>query len=144
MNPLTAEWIEKTEGDFASAKREVRARKQPNYDAACFHAQQCAEKYLTAQLQEANIRFGKTHDLLVLLDQLLSTEPAWASLRADLDALTSYAVDFRYPGTSAGKELARTAVKQCAKVRQAVRQRLGLENPGFPKPPKPEARGKKS
>jgi HEPN domain-containing protein len=43
MNPLTLEWIEKAEGDFATAQREQRARKMPNYDAVCFHAQQCAE-----------------------------------------------------------------------------------------------------
>ncbi len=41
MQPLTQEWIEKAEGDFATASREVRARLLPNYDAVCFHAQQC-------------------------------------------------------------------------------------------------------
>jgi len=40
MNPLVAEWIAKAEGDFVSALREFRARKQPNYDSACFHARQ--------------------------------------------------------------------------------------------------------
>ena len=55
MNPLTREWIEKAEGDFATAGRELRARKNPNYEAACFHAQQCAEKYLKAILQEQSI-----------------------------------------------------------------------------------------
>jgi HEPN domain-containing protein len=50
MNPLTVEWVDKAEGDMATAKRELRARKQPNYDATCFHAQQCVEKYLKALL----------------------------------------------------------------------------------------------
>jgi len=63
MNPLTREWVSKAEGDFATAERELRARKQPNLDAACFHAQQCAEKYLKAFLQEKGIPFGKTHNL---------------------------------------------------------------------------------
>ncbi|NJL91504.1 MAG: HEPN domain-containing protein [Coleofasciculaceae cyanobacterium SM2_1_6] len=27
----------------------------PNYDAVCFHAQQCFERYLKARLQEAEI-----------------------------------------------------------------------------------------
>lgn len=52
MNVLTLEWIAKAEGDYASAGREYRARRNPNYDAACFHAQQVAEKYLKAWLQE--------------------------------------------------------------------------------------------
>jgi hypothetical protein len=41
MKLLTREWIEKAEGDFATASREMRARKSPNYDAACFHARLC-------------------------------------------------------------------------------------------------------
>ena len=45
MKPLTREWVGKAKGDYATARREMRARRQPNYDAACFHAQQCAEKY---------------------------------------------------------------------------------------------------
>jgi len=50
MKPITAEWVTKAEGDFATLERESRARKNPNYDAACFHAQQCAEKYMKALL----------------------------------------------------------------------------------------------
>ena len=70
MKPLTREWVEKAEGDFATASRELRARKAPNYDAACFHAQQCVEKYLKACLQEADVAFGRTHNLSALLDFL--------------------------------------------------------------------------
>jgi len=51
MNPLTLEWVEKAEGDFITARRELHARAKPNYDAACFHAQQMAEKYLKTMLQ---------------------------------------------------------------------------------------------
>jgi HEPN domain-containing protein len=52
MNELTAEWVAKAEGDWTTAGRELRARRNPNYDAACFHAQQTAEKYPKAFLQE--------------------------------------------------------------------------------------------
>lgn len=48
MQPLTTEWVQKAEGDLTTARRELRARSAPNYDACCFHAQQCAEKYLKA------------------------------------------------------------------------------------------------
>jgi HEPN domain-containing protein len=63
MKPITAEWVEKAEGDFATARRELEIDVNPNFDAVCFHAQQCAEKYLKARLIEAGIRFPKTHDL---------------------------------------------------------------------------------
>ncbi len=55
MKPLTREWIKKAEADLATAQRELCARRLPNYDAVCFHAQQCDEKYLKARLQEANL-----------------------------------------------------------------------------------------
>ena len=67
MNDLTREWIVKAEGDFATAGREMRARKQPNFDAVCFHAQQAAEKYLKAVLQENGADVPRTHNLIDLL-----------------------------------------------------------------------------
>jgi len=33
MNSIVSEWVEKAEGDFQTAEREMRARKAPNYDA---------------------------------------------------------------------------------------------------------------
>ncbi len=126
MNPLTVEWVDKAEGDFTTALRELRARKSPNYDAACFHAQQCVEKYLKAHLQEAGIAFSKTHNLTVLLDLLLPIEPNYDIFRPKLLALTAFAVAYRYPGTSADKDTAREALKFCQEVRQAIRLSLGF------------------
>ncbi|HEX8639510.1 MAG TPA: HEPN domain-containing protein [Pyrinomonadaceae bacterium] len=100
MNPITREWIDKAEGDWATANREYKARKNPNYDAVCFHAQQCAEKYLKACMQEKGIGFRKIHDLEVLLGEILPTEPGWAQLRNGLIILTTYAVEYRYPGAA--------------------------------------------
>lgn len=84
MNPIAAEYVDKAEGDFATAQREVAATVNPNYDAVCFHAQQCAEKYLKARLQESGIMFGKTHDLTLLLNLALTVEPAWNAFLTDL------------------------------------------------------------
>lgn len=126
MKPITNEWVAKAEGDFATAVRELNAPSDPNYDAVCFHAQQCAEKYLKARLQEADIAFGKTHDLSMLLNLALLVEPSWNSLRADLQALTVFAVTYRYPGDTADESDAGDAVTRCRNVRSVVRQSLGL------------------
>ncbi len=126
MKSGTREWVEKAEGDFATAGRELRARRQPNYAAACFHAQQCVEKYLKARLVEAKIRFTKTHDLEQLFDMILPREPLWDAYRPMLIDLKSFAVDFRYPGESATRELAKIAVKNCKAIRQSIRNSLGL------------------
>jgi HEPN domain-containing protein len=130
MKLLTREWVAKAEGDYATAQRELRARKAPNYDAACFHSQQCAEKYLKALLQEHDIEFGRTHNLSAILDKILSREPLLDALRSSLHALTIFSVDYRYPGESADKELAVKAVIHCREVRDRIRIRLGLPKSG--------------
>ena len=126
MKPTAAEWVEKAEGDFATMQREFRVRKNPNNDAICFHAQQCAEKYLKARLAEADSSFGKVHDLVALLDQILSVQRDWEVFREDLAYLSDFAVSFRYPGESADRESAVDAVERCRFFRKIARSVLGL------------------
>ncbi len=128
MKPTTKEWAEKAEEDFAIMEREARARKNPSYNGVCFHAQQCAEKYLKGRLCEAGLPFSKTHNLVILLDQAISVEPLWESFREHLAYLTIFAVDFRYPGDSADKAQALEARKLCRAFRKMARLALGLES----------------
>src|SRR5438105_243398 len=126
MSPMTDEWVLKAEADFGVALRELRGRKSPSYDASCFHAQQSAEKYIKAVLQESNIALPRTHDLLKLL-ALLPPDPFWASLTSRLSILTTFAVNSRYPGMLAGKPEAREAVLISREVRDRCRHLLGLQ-----------------
>ena len=128
MNPTTSEWVEKAEKDFSSAGRELRARKAPNYDLACFCAQQCGEKYLKALLQETGRRVPRTHDLIQLVDLMLTDFAELALLSPRLKALTPFAITFRYPGSSASKNLARQAYLDCELIRESVRGLLKLPN----------------
>lgn len=116
MRAETSEWVEKTEGDFGTANR-GSAADHPNFDAICFHAQQCAEKYLKAMLQERMIRFAKTHDLEVLLNALAPEVPERDALVPAAQSLSDYAVEFRYPGCWAGAETARRALEHCRAIR---------------------------
>lgn len=127
MKSLTLEWVNKAEGDFVSAQREYRARKRPNYDSACFHAQQCVEKYLKARLIEEGKHFPKTHDLTYLAELLAEIEPFLSAYLEELRVLTDFSVEFRYPGESAEKEDAKDALKTCKDVRKLMRQSLGLK-----------------
>ena len=102
MKPITSEWIAKAEGDFATAQRELSAT------------------------QEANIPFPKTHDLADLLASALSIEPTWTSMTADLNALSAFAVEYRYPGESADLDEAKEAFQMCKNVRQVIRHALHL------------------
>ena len=127
MKPISKEWIRKAEGDWAAANLLFRARRTTNYDATCFHAQQCTEKYLKARLEETGIAAGKTHDLVKLLSLILPVEPSWNVLRQDLIVLTNFAVDYRYPGSSATNSDAKDAVQRCKKVRLMIRRSFGLK-----------------
>ena len=127
MNPLTLEWVEKAEGDYSSAGRELRARIRPNFDAACFHSHQVAEKYLKAILQEQGQVIPRTHNLIDLIALCLTNDPTFGLLRPDLVALNTYSVRFRYPGATAEKQEAKAAFKSADFVRKFTRTKLGLQ-----------------
>jgi HEPN domain-containing protein len=128
MNALTAEWLGRAEGDYATATRELRARKQPNYDAVCFHVQQCAEKYLKAFLQEHGANFPKTHSLIDLLKLCSALDASFELQRDLLIQIDRYSVRYRYPGESADQDEAKQALQTLKPFRLFARQRLGLQD----------------
>jgi len=127
MKPLTREWVEKAEADRRTAQREFSAPADPNYDDACFHTQQCAEKYLKAYLQETETAFPRTHHLGSLLDLAVRSDPGLEPLRSGLTQVSSLAVGTRYPGFTADSELANRAIGICRDVRQTLRGCLGFQ-----------------
>ena len=126
MKPSTLEWIEKAESDYQLALSLSRRRKMTFCDQACFHAQQSAEKYLKARLEEADLIPPKTHDLKKLLNLILPEEPLWVALLLPLSALSEYAVEFRYPGHAANADDVREAMKHIKAVRKEARLAFGL------------------
>jgi HEPN domain-containing protein len=122
MNGTVREWVAKAEADYATAAREFRATESPNYDAVCFHAEQCAEKLMKALLIHLGVTPPRTHDLVVL-DRLLA--PAcrgWSWPLAELRLLTRAAVDFRYPGESADMDEAAKALEVASRMRARLRE----------------------
>ncbi|MEI8138638.1 MAG: HEPN domain-containing protein [bacterium] len=126
MNPLTREWVVKAEEDFEAALRLSRCRKISLWNAVCFHAQQCAEKYLKAVLQENKDTIPKIHHLPSLLNLLVIRHPLWDGMREGLTLLSGFAVEFRYPGESATKRDAVKALAICRSVRETVRDHLRI------------------
>ena len=127
MKPLTLEWIKKAEDDFKVAEQILRRRKDVVPEAACFHCQQCVEKYLKARLVEAGIPFPRTHDLLLVLKLCAQVEPLWLAYADTVDAMSDFAVDFRYPGQSSSLHQAKQTLKSCRSLRAEVRRSLGLK-----------------
>ncbi len=127
MQPDVTEWITKAEADWATAQREFRVRRRANFDAVCFHAQQCVEKYLKARLIIAAVNFPKTHDLVALLSLVQDVEPLWQPWKEALATLTHYAVAMRYPGEFAERPEAAKALKLAELLRAEMRWSLGLQ-----------------
>lgn len=126
MKPLTHEWSHKAEGDDTVAATLWQAGSTV-YDAICFHAQQCVEKYLKAWLVEHEMTFPKTHDLEALVKQCVPSLPDLEVLLDELRFLTSFAVEIRYPGTSAEYQDADDCWQTAVRARRLIRNRLGIE-----------------
>ncbi|MDT8444224.1 MAG: HEPN domain-containing protein [Desulfuromonadales bacterium] len=94
---LTRSWLVKAQRDLLSAKHLSEAR-EPLLDTAAYHCQQAAEKAIKAFLLYHDVRFGKTHDLEVLLAQAAEINPSFTTCRDEGRILTPLAVEFRYPG----------------------------------------------
>ena len=118
-------WAAHAEEDFTLA-RAALTRKQPLAFGACFHAQQCAEKYIKALLISKGADFPKTHDLL-MLSNLCSTNGIFLEIDPKhLNTLTDYAVRTRYPGNDPTAEDAKEAIELAKMVRSFARKFLGL------------------
>ena len=124
MSETIREWVDKSEGDYRTAVREFAVTDYPNYDAVCFHAQQCVEKLMKAVLMSRNVVPPRTHALVVLDELIRSVVPMWSWPLADLRLLDRAAVTFRYPGESADKEEAEDALRAAAALRQELTELL--------------------
>jgi HEPN domain-containing protein len=118
-------WIEKAEEDFELARSALR-RKKPLTMGACFHAQQCAEKYLKAMLVFKDSNFPKTHDLL-MLNNLCSNAGIFLEVEPKLlNTLSDYAVRTRYPGAVPTEDDAKEALEITKSVRRFAKAFLGM------------------
>lgn len=121
------EWVAKAEEDYAGAVALCRRRKTPLPSLVCFHAQQCAEKYLKAYLVYLATQPPKIHDLPRLLRLCGVRDPSCSAYAALVHSLNPYGVLVRYPGMppttlAEGK----AALVHVRRLRRAIRRRLGL------------------
>ena len=107
------------------AQRERRTV-TPVWDGICFHAQQCAEKYIKAFLEEQTIAFQKTHDLVELVNLSGGLLPELDPLRPQLAQLSTFGITTRYPGVQADRQAADEALKTAEETRTVMRTKLGL------------------
>ena len=123
---VVRQWVEKAEHDLLNIENNLAASEIP-WDTVCFHAQQCAEKYLKAILAWKQVEVPKTHDLRLLL-QRISAHLSLELNVARILLLNRYTIEARYPGDwepitrPEGEE----AVAVAREVREAVKRCLPL------------------
>jgi len=120
-------WIEKAEHDLKNAEHTLTLKEDCPFDTVCFHAQQCAEKYLKALLALHGIDFPKSHDLTEL-HALLPVQVRSPIPSSDLAELNPYAIETRYPGDwqPQNRQDAVQAVKLSKRIRDAAHRQLPM------------------
>jgi len=120
-------WILKAENDLKIAKDKI-TMENPATDAICFHAQQCAEKYLKAYLIFNNKEVRKTHDIAERISLCSEVDPEFSKInQIDIVSLTDYAVEVRYAEDFyfPSVEEAKHAIELAEKVKNFVLKSLG-------------------
>jgi HEPN domain-containing protein len=119
---LVLGWLRKAQSDGVALDVTLRARA---LDAACFHAQQVAEKYLKAFLTHHEVPFPYTHNLTKLVELCAQIDIEFRSLLPQVEPLTPYAVRPRYDASFwPNQEAAEEARSSARAVLEFVLHRL--------------------
>jgi len=89
-------WVRKAENDIITARQTLCLPNGPT-DTVCFHSQQAVEKTLKAILTYNNVEFPKIHNLVRLLDMVISFIPDLNIFREHFAEMSSHAIEIRYP-----------------------------------------------
>ena len=94
---LVRSWLIKANRDILSA-HELASAQMPLLDTAAYHCQQAAEKAIKGYLLFYDVRFEKSHDIVLLITQAVDIDASFSGFFDAARLLTPLAVEFRYPG----------------------------------------------
>lgn len=94
MKATTGEWFKVAEDDLNAARLLINDEQLTSL--AAFHCQQCIEKCLKAVLEENDLPFIKSHDLIRL--NFVAGIPLTDHEKIILEILNEVYIDSRYPG----------------------------------------------
>jgi HEPN domain-containing protein len=115
------QWVQSAENDLRTAEHMLTLEGDCPFDVVCFHAQQCAEKYIKAFLVYQSVDFPKTHDLVILLRLAAQAAPLAIRLE-DLQPLNRYAIEARYPGD--WEPISRAEAEKALAIAERVRMEI--------------------
>ena len=123
----TKKWIEKAEKDFLAAETLYR---EGIYEYSIYHSQQAVEKYLKAFLTYFNKPFGKTHNIIKLIEMCKEIDKDFDKLlNLDIHFLFPLGLIVRYPefDIEIKEEDAKEALDIARKVREFILNKLNIE-----------------
>ena len=115
--PPEQAWFAKADDDAEPARRALGPGR-PLPAMACYHAQQCAGKYLKGYLVAHDVPFRLVHDLDYLIQLCAPLNPA-------VDILNAYIATGRYPSEDAEEvdlQAAQEAIRQARQIADFVLQ----------------------
>jgi len=121
-------WFEKADRDLRLTELSL-AEGDDFSDMACFHAQQCAEKYLKGFLASHRKDFPFSHLLNHLLALCREIDEEFAGIEDSVMELQEYSTSVRYPADEFGEpspRAARTAFDRPRQIRDFVRRKANL------------------
>jgi len=96
VRPPEKDWFEKAEKDMVMARRAMDPE-GPIPEMACYHSQQCAEKYLKGYLVSQKLDFLYVHDLVYLTQRCMEGKQEFTELEQAARILSKYGAGVRYP-----------------------------------------------
>ncbi|SDL53094.1 HEPN domain-containing protein [Halarsenatibacter silvermanii] len=126
---LIQQWFEKAENDLKAAKT-ILDNSPGLTDMTAFHCQQAVEKYFKCYLIKLDINFGKSHNLVYLLDLIGEDEDISGEIYKIAAKLNDYAVEVRYPreiGEIPTKEEAKEAYQLALKAKDYVADKIDID-----------------
>jgi HEPN domain-containing protein len=124
---LVRSWLIKASRDLLSA-RELADGETSLLDTAAYHCQQAAEKAIKGYLLYHDTRFEKSHDIEVLIFQVVNIDPTFADCVESARLLTPLAVEYRYPATSSSRNR-----KSFKRPMSPLKRSIALSWPDCPK-----------
>ncbi len=120
---LVRAWVRRAESDLGIV--EMCLARGRSLDAACFHAQQAAEKYIKAYLTHNEKEFPFIHNLEKLIQLCSEPDPTFRAIAGAGEELTPYAVLARYDTDFwPSSDMAREAGEAAKKIKSFVLDRL--------------------
>ena len=120
---IVQEWFKFSRQDLLAAKTLMASNNSDLWSNVGFLCQQSAEKSIKGFLAHHKIKFGETHEMNILGQEVAKLHSDLTVLMMSAASLTPFAVEFRYP-ESADKPLTKDLVIMALELSEKIYQEM--------------------